>query len=258
MGLRSGYGSHWLRVRFLTEIRELECYGLRAKASDVTVWGASFVRAGADRETRFRETCRLLRESNARALASSPTNLVVSHTVRASPGNDWISVENCASDLVLETISLALSTTAVTVYAVDEKFLQFSYVRFDDGRAVRALEFLDDTGQEQRGSWTQVEGEPESWELSLFTPDLMEQYAQYAPDEVYDLQVHKRIKQGLSIPWACNGRSAEAIARSLQLPWEPLAPNKFPSATEIEVIPGSSEGGKNFLGDRTKPWWKFW
>lgn len=224
----------------------------------MTVYGASFVRTRPDRETTFRETCRLLRESNAHVLAASPTNIVVSHTVRASVGSDWISIENCVSDLELGTLSRTLSTTAVTVYAVDEKLLQFSFVHFEDGRAVRVIEYSDDSAEDQRGRWIKVEGEPEAWELTLFSPTLMEQYAEYAPDEVGEARVQSRIKQGFSIPWACNGRTAAEIARALQLPWEPLVQNPFPAATDAEVIAGSPERWKAFLGERRKPWWKFW
>lgn len=197
----------------------------------------------------------MLRESNARALAASPTNLVAEHTVRASAGSEWISIENAISDHELETLSRTLSTTAITVYAVDEKLLQFSYVRFEDGRAVRALEYSDDN-DEDRGRWTKVEGEPESWEGSLFSPSMMELYAEYAPDEV--AEARSRIKSGFSIPWACNARTAAEIARAFQLPWEPLAKDKFPPATNTEIVPGSPERWKAFLGKRRRPWWKFW
>jgi hypothetical protein len=184
--------------------------------------------------------------------------MAIEHTVRASEGNDWISIENCVTDLELETLSRALSTTAVTVYAVDEKLLQFSFVHFEDGRMVRALEYADDGDQGKKGRWTKVQGEPESWEVSLFSAKLMEQYAEYAPDEVGEARSQSRIRSGFSIPWACNAHTAAEIARAFELPWDPLAPNRFPPASDTELIPGSPDRWNAFLRERRKPWWKFW
>lgn len=223
----------------------------------MSVYGASFIRAHPNRETSFRETCRLLRESNARVLAASSTSTAIEHTVRASEGSEWLSIENAISDYELETISRALSTTAVTVYAVDEKALRFSYARFEDGRAVRALEYSDDSGKVERGRWTKVEGEPEPWESILFSSRLMELYAKHAPDEVPEACTQNRIKAGFSIPWACDAGVVAEIARALQLPWEPLTNDAFPRSAKREVIPGSPERWKAFLRQQ-RPWWKFW
>ena len=228
-------------------------------ASDVSVYGASFVRADTDRESSFRETCRLLREDNARVLAASPTSMAIEHTVRASEGCDWISIENAIGDRQLEEISRFLRTTALTVYAVDEKVLRFSYARFEEGRAARALEYLDNGGKLDRGRWTKAEGEPEPWEAILFSPKFMEWYAKRAPDEVKEACAENRIKAGFSIPWACDAGVVAEIARTLQLPWNPIEHDEFPASTNIEVIPGSPERWKAFLRrNEPKPWWKFW
>jgi hypothetical protein len=223
----------------------------------MSVYGASFVWAHPDRATSFRELSRLLRERNASWLAASPMNLVVELIVRTSEGSDWASIQRALAAPLLETISRVLSTTAIAIRMMDEMVLRFSYQRFDNGRAVRTLEYADDGDPKGRGKWTKVEGEPEPWENILFSPRLMELYRKRAPDEVQEGCAESKIKPGFSIPWACDASTVAEIVRALQLPWEPID-NKFPPATQTEVIPGSPERLKAFLRQRGRPWWKFW
>jgi hypothetical protein len=186
--------------------------------------------------------------------------MAIEHTVRASEGSDWISIEHAIGDHQLEEISRHLSTTAVTVYAVDEKVLEFSYARFDAGRAVRALEYSHDIrGMTDRGRWTKVEGEPEVWESAFFSPKLMALYAQHVSDELPEACAQNQIKVGFSIPWAGYADAVVEIVSALQLPWKPIEHDTFPAANNTEVIPGSPERWKAFLRQHDpKPWWKFW
>jgi hypothetical protein len=203
----------------------------------------------------------LLREANASWLAASPTNFTFELTVRTSEGSDWVSIQGALADPMLETISRALCTTAIQIHAMDEMVLRFSYSRFDDGRATRALAYGDDGNPKGRGKWTRVEGEPERWEAILFSPRLMELYEKYAPGEVREACAENRIKPGFAVPWACDGGAIVEIARALQLPWDPTG-GKFPPATQTEVIPGSPERWpeplKTLLRRHRRPWWKFW
>lgn len=223
----------------------------------MSVYGASFVRAYPDRATSFRETSRLIRERNASWLAASPTNLAVEHTVRASEGSEWVSIQNAVDDQLLDTISRVLGTVAITIYAIDEKVLRFSYSRFDHGQAVRTLEYADEGNSNDRGKWTKVEGEPERWEALLFSPKLMELYRKYAPDDLHEGCAESKIKRGFSIPWACDAGTIAEISRTLQVPWEPIG-DRFPPATQTEVIPGSPERWNAFHRQHRRPWWKFW
>jgi hypothetical protein len=220
-------------------------------------YGASFVGARPDRATSFRELTHLLRETNASWLAASPKNFTEEIIVRASEGSDWVSVQRALADQLLETISRVLGTTTIMIYVVDEVVLRFSYRRFNNGQAVRALEYVDYVNPKERGKWTKVEGEPEPWEAILFSHRLIELYRKYAPDEVHEGCAESKIKPGFSIPWACDASTVAEIARALQLPWEPTE-NRFPPATQTEVIPGSPERLKAFLRQQWRPWWKFW
>lgn len=228
------------------------------------VYGASFVRVSSDRELAFRETCRLLHESNARRLAESPTSIPVEHTVRASRHSDWISIENAVHDVELQTLSQVLHATAVTLYAVDEKSLRFAYSRFEDGRCVRMLNYgpahertANAAAEPTRREWTKVEGHPEAWETTLFSPQLMQLYRDYAPDEVGAVSGVPAVKLGFSIPWAHDLNVLATIAEELRLPWKPIG-NHFAEATHTEVIRGSPERRKAFLRKYRRPWWKFW
>lgn len=229
------------------------------------VYGASFLRARSKREIAFRETCRLLRENNARLLAESPTNIPVEHTVRASSDSDWISIENAVNDQELETLSRVLSAAAVTIYAVDEKSFRFAYSHFDHGQLIRGLQYGPAEHQHARGDndaktrreWTKVEGVPEAWEVRLFSPALMEQYRRHAPDEVTAVCTEGLVKPGFSIPWAQDLRVVATISEVLKLPWNPIG-NQFPAATHTEVIPGSPERRKAFLRKHRRPWRRFW
>jgi len=227
----------------------------------MSAYGASFVRVRGDRATSFRETSRLLRETNESWLAASPTNLAVELIVRSSEESDWVSIQSALADPLLETISRVLCTTAVMIHVVDEMVLRFAYSRFDNGEAVRTLVYADDGNPKGRGTWTKVEGEPEPWETVLFSPRLLELYKKRAPDEVQEGCAERKVKAGFSIPWACEASTVLEIARALELPWEPMG-NTFPPATQTEVIPGSSERWnsfwKAFRRQHWRPWWKFW
>lgn len=86
----------------------------------------------------------------------------------------------------------------------------------------------------------------------------MELYRKYAPDEMPEGCAESRIKPGFSIPWACDAGTVTEIARALQLPWEPIG-DRFPPATQTEVIPGSpEERWKAFYRKYRRPWWKIW
>lgn len=230
----------------------------------MSVYGASFVRARPDRVTSFQETSRLLREAHASWLVASPTNFTFEETVRSSEGSDWVSISEPVADQFLEAVSRVLSTTAIKIYATDELVLRFSYSRFDDGQPVRALEYADDGNSKDRGKWTKVEGEPEPWEATLFSPRLMELYRDNAPEEAARMR-GEQIKPGFSVPWPCDRKTIAEIARALQLPWEPTSwpvADRFPPATQIEVIAGSPERWpkeyKGILRQHRRPWWKFW
>jgi len=177
--------------------------------------------------------------------------------VRASEGSDWVSIQNALADQLLETISRVLGTTAIMIYVMDEMVLRFSYRHFNNGQAVRILEYVNHGNPKERGKWTKVEGEPEPWEAILFSHRLMELYRKHAPDEVHESCEESKIKPGFSIPWACDASTVADIARALQLPWEPID-NRFSPATQTEVIPGSPERWKAFLRQQRRPWWKFW
>ncbi len=215
----------------------------------MSVYGASFVRAVPDRGTAFRETCSCLRESNVRHMQAA--RFAIEHTVRTHDRSDWISIENAVEDLVLQTISGNLSTTAFTIYAVDEKMPAFTFRRFEHGQAVRLLEYK--ARPERQRQWTQVEGQPESWERLFFDPGEIDLYRQWNPDELDEMCAHDTIKLGLSIPKPCSLSVVAEIVRSLGLPWSPLEDN-FPPATQSEVIVGSRKR-PNHLGGS---WWKFW
>jgi hypothetical protein len=223
----------------------------------MSVYGASFVRAAPDWTTTFQRLSRLLRDMNESWLAASPTNLAMERIIQASEQSDWISIQSPLDDHLLETISRALGTTAIMIYMMDEMRLRFSYRRFDHGSAVRALQYLDDGNPRARGKWTRVEGEPEQWEAILFSPPLIEQYRTYAPDEVAEGCADNKIKPGFSIPQPCYASTIAEITRALQLPWDPIE-NRFPPATQTEVIPGSPERWKAFHHQHRRPWWKFW
>jgi len=186
----------------------------------MSVYGASFVRA--DRATTFADACRMLREH--------PTTR--DHTVRTSPG-DWVSIENAIADPLLETLSRELGTTAITIYAIDEKLLRFHYRRFEHGRSMRSLDYADAAADAERGSWTGVEGEPEPWETLLFSPRMTSLYRKYAADEVCTAP----IRLGASIPWCCDGFMIGEIARALDLPWDPVH-DRFPPAAHTAIIEG--------------------
>lgn len=175
----------------------------------------------------------------------------VDSTVQASEGSEWLSIESTVGDEQLETISSVLQTTALTLYAQDEKILRFGYTRFENGRLVRALKYLGRCNAEPRGKWVTVEGEPEAWEATCcFSPELMELYRQHAPDEVNEMSGHYRVMPGLWIPWAADLGTVAEIARALQLPWNPArnpAHDQFPPATHTEVIPGTPEREKAFF-----------
>jgi hypothetical protein len=190
-------------------------------------------------------------------LAASPANLTIEHTVRTSENSGWISVQNALDDELLATLSRTLGTKSITIYAIDEMVLHFSYRRFDQGNLVRALEYGDDGQPNDRGEWTRVEGAPEPWEALLFSPKLMALYRKYAPDQVQGDPDENAIKPGLSIPWACDAETIGEIASALELPWDPLG-DGFPTATKTEVIPGSPERWKAFHRQHARPWWKFW
>jgi len=96
--------------------------------------------------------------------------LAVERIVQTSEESDWISIQSPLDDPLLETISRVLNTTAIMIYMMDEMRLRFSYRRFDHGAAVRALQYLDDGNPRARGKWTRVDGEPEPWEVTLFSP----------------------------------------------------------------------------------------
>jgi hypothetical protein len=217
----------------------------------MAVFGASFVRAQPDRATALRETSRLIRESVESWLAASPTNLAVDNTLRATEGSEWISIENGAPDQALATISRLLQTVAITLHASDEIMLRFSYKRFDGGRVVRALEYDDDGA---RGRWTQVDGEPETWEALLFATELLELYRKHAADDVHEVCAENAIKLGFSIPWACDAGTVAQIARALELPW---VPGSFPPAAEIDIVRGSPERLEAFRRQHRRPWWRF-
>ncbi len=184
----------------------------------MSVYGASFVRV--DRATTFADACRLVR-------AHRTTHV---HTVRTSQG-DWVSIENAVDDGLLETLSRELGTTAITIYAIDEKLLRFHYRRFEHGRSIRALDYADAAADADCGTWTGVEGVPEPWEALLFAPRMMDLYRKYAADEVSTAP----IKLGSSIPWACDGFMIGEIARALDLPWDPVH-DRFPPAAHTAVI----------------------
>lgn len=215
-------------------------------------YGASFVRAYPDKVTSWRELSRLLREANASWLAESPTNFAVELIVRATEESDWFSIQKALADQLLETISRILGTTAITIYVMDEMVLRFSYRHFDNGQAVRALEYVDHGNPRERGKWTKVEGEPEPWEAILFSDRLMELYRKHAPGEVHGSCAEGKIKPGSSIPWACNAGTVAEIVDALQLPWDPIG-NRFSSVTQTEVIPGSPERLHAFLRRKWRP-----
>lgn len=223
----------------------------------MSVYAASFVRVAPDQATSIRELSRLLRETNASWLAASPSNFAVELVVQTSEGSDWISIQRALADPLLETISRVLRTTAIVIHVMDEMVLRFSYRRFDNGRAIRRLDYADDGNPKGRGKWTTAEGNPEPWEGILFSPTRMELYRKRAPDEVQEGCADSRIKLGFSIPRACDASTVEEIVRTLELPWKPID-NTFPPATQTEVIPGSPERLRTFLRQRRRRWWKFW
>jgi hypothetical protein len=207
-------------------------------------YGASFVRARPDRATSFRNLSRLLRETNASWLAASPANIAVELIVRTSEGSDWLSIQRALADQLLETISRVMGTTAIMINMVDEMVLGFSYRRFDNGKALRILEYATDDNSKERGTWTKVDGEPEPWEAILFSSRRMELYRKHVPGEVDEGCSESKIKPGFSIPWACDASTVSEVVRALQLPWEPID-SRFPAA-QTEVIPGSPERWKGF------------
>jgi hypothetical protein len=219
--------------------------------------GASFVQAGSDGPASFGEICRRLREKNATWLAASPTNLAIEHTVRLSDATPWISIQNVVDDELLAQLSKDLGTTAITIYALDEIRLTFSYRRFEEGGIVRALEYGDGKRPRDRGAWTKVDGEREEWEGLLFSDSLTALYRKYALDEVDEVCPAERIKLGHSIPWACDGETVAQIVERLSLPWRPLD-DTFAPASRTEVIPGSPERWQELHRSFRKPWWKLW
>lgn len=216
------------------------------------VYGASFVRAAPDRATAFRDTCSFLRENNSRRMGASPARYAVEHTVRIHDGSTWISIESAIDNVALQTISGSLRTTAITIYAIDEKMPEFSFRRIEDGQAVRLLEYK--AGPERQRQWTQVEGQPESWERLFFDPEEIDLYRQSNPDETNEMCAHDMIKLGLSIPQPCSLSVVAEIVRMLGLPWMPVG-DTFPLAAQSEVIAGSPERWNPGLRG---PWWKFW
>jgi hypothetical protein len=215
------------------------------------------VQAGPDGVGRFAATCRLIREKNAAWLAASPTNLTIEHTVRFSEGGAWISIQNAIDDELLRRLSVELDTRALTIYAIDEKILTFSFLHVHRGRTLRELGYTHKQRPDGRDAWTTVAGEREAWEDVLFSPRLMELYRMWAADEVAEACRDRTIKIGHSIPWACDGDVVRDIAERLQLPWNPYD-DTFPPATQTEVIPGSPERWKEFHRSQRRPWWKLW
>ncbi len=222
----------------------------------MSVYSASFVRASPDHASTFLELSRLLREANANWIAESPSNLAMELVVRTSAGSDWISIQRSIAPPLLETISRVLQTTAIAIHVMDEMVLRFSYRRFEQGRAVRALNYADDGDLKGRGEWSTVEGEPEPWEAMLFSAERIATYRKRAPDEVQEACADGAIKSGFSVPTVCDGDTLAEIVRAFELPWEPTQ-NGFPPATRMEVIPGSPERLEALLRERRRPWWRY-
>jgi hypothetical protein len=223
----------------------------------MSVYGASFARVHSSRATAFDDVSRLLRKTNEAWLAASPANLAVELVVQAFEASDWISIQPALADPLLEGLSRDLSTTALGLRVMDEMVLRFSYSRFDNGHATRALEYSDDGNPKGHGQWTRVEGTPEAWENTLFSPRLMELYRRRAPDEVREGSAEGRIVPGASIPWPYHASTLAEIADALALPWRPMD-NRFLPAAQTEVIPGSPERWKAFRHQRLGPWRRFW
>lgn len=205
----------------------------------MSIYSASFVRASRDPEASFAETCRLLREHDTEWLAASPKHLAAPHTVRIHPGTPWISIENAAADELLRQISQAFAAEASTFYCSDEHALVFGYSHFEDGALVRGLHYAGASSARDDERWLRVIGQAEAWESILFAPEMMSLYDRHRPQDAAELRKTMTITEGSSIPWACDGTTIAAIAKTLGLPWDPWNGRFFP-ADRVEVIRGRS------------------
>jgi hypothetical protein len=176
--------------------------------------GGTFVRVTSDHEQALATIRRLLEERDRSWLAESPEHVTCDHVLRLHSDSDWLSIDGCP-DNVVKQISVDLKTEIIELYAVDECHLRFRYTRHSNGEERRALWY-------DARVWTTVRGTPEPWEtLILFSDRLMDLYRKHAPqDELRSVEDRPNLKEGRSIPWACDSDTVTQIARALGLPYD--------------------------------------
>jgi hypothetical protein len=212
----------------------------------MTIYSSTFVKSSSAGEE-FARVCQTVEEVMTAWRNAVPARRRLGYQVTCYDKAPWFRIDGTLQSESEQLLSEKLSTDVLGIYASDEIVLQFLLNLFGSGRLIRSLiqsEVADEL------VWTGVDGQPQSWESSVFFSGAeMPRYAQFAKDDGQRetrtrVLAGRQIVQGADVPWAADYHCIVRLSRALRLPWmnEQLAPARTYQLAPLEAT-------------AKRPWW---